>query len=96
VTPMGKQTLVRFRNRIPATSTAFPAHPPCTSTTRKGRPLAVHHHGSASLAPYDGFAVDSICSDESKDYVSHGFGMFGGPSQHKHLNAPAWATHCGT
>jgi hypothetical protein len=57
---------------------------PCTCSQKKqerhstlllwvgeqGRPIAVHNHGSASLAPYDGWADDEICSFETKDYVS--------------------------
>jgi hypothetical protein len=35
----------------------------------QGRPFSVHLHGSASLAPYDGWAEDSTCFGESKDYV---------------------------
>jgi hypothetical protein len=68
--PLGRQSLVRFNNRIPADSSAFPEHHPCISGGRRGRPLAVHHHGSASLAPYDGWAEDSFCSGETKEYVS--------------------------
>jgi hypothetical protein len=73
-TPKGRQTVVRFNNRIPADSTTFHSHLPCNTAQRQGRPIAIHLHGSASLAPYDGWAEDTICSGESKDYVSVGAG----------------------
>lgn len=51
----GHETLVRFTNNV--NSPAFPGgQPPCT-LTRRGRPMAVHTHGAASLAPYDGWVL---------------------------------------
>ncbi|KAG2440741.1 hypothetical protein HXX76_003598 [Chlamydomonas incerta] len=66
----GRQTLVRFNNRLtPAnlTGTPFSEFHPCEGT-RSGRPISVHLHGSASLAPYDGWAEDTTCGAETKDY----------------------------
>lgn len=58
----GHETMVRFTNNM--NSTAFDiVTPPCTGT-RSGRPMAVHAHGSASLAAYDGWAEDNICFGE--------------------------------
>ena len=37
-----------------------------------GRALTVHHHGMASLAPFDGWAEDVHCYGEYKDYVLPG------------------------
>ncbi|GLC63932.1 hypothetical protein PLESTF_000100100 [Pleodorina starrii] len=70
--PVGRQTLVRFNNRLTnATIAGTPFYPftPCDTTPgRQGRPISVHLHGEASLAPYDGWAEDSTCGGESKDY----------------------------
>ena len=53
----GRQTLVRFNNRLtPANLSGTPfslQFDPCEGT-RSGRPITVHLHGSSSLAPYDG------------------------------------------
>ena len=37
-----------------------------------GRALAVHHHGMASLAPFDGWAEDVHCYGEQKDHILPG------------------------
>ncbi|GLC39076.1 hypothetical protein PLESTM_000837200 [Pleodorina starrii] len=70
--PVGRQTLVRFNNRMTAATiagTPFSPFTPCDTTPgRQGRPIAVHLHGEASLAPYDGWAEDTTCGGESKDY----------------------------
>ncbi|KAG2440724.1 hypothetical protein HXX76_003581 [Chlamydomonas incerta] len=78
----GRQTLVRFNNRLtPAnlTGTPFSEFHPCEGT-RSGRPISVHLHGSASLAPYDGWAEDTTCGAETKDYYypnwRAGFGWY--------------------
>eukprot|EP00198_Chlamydomonas_reinhardtii_P001276 XP_001690611.1 predicted protein [Chlamydomonas reinhardtii] len=78
----GRQTLVRFNNRLtPAnlSGTPFSEFHPCEGT-RSGRPISVHYHGSASLAPYDGWAEDTTCGAESKDYYypnwRAGFGWY--------------------
>ncbi|KAG2425551.1 hypothetical protein HXX76_013595 [Chlamydomonas incerta] len=66
----GRQTLVRFNNRLtPANLAGTPFSPfhPCEGG-RVGRPISVHLHGSASLAPYDGWAEDTTCGAETKDY----------------------------
>lgn len=34
---------------------------PCNTNGRSGRPFSCHLHGSASLAPYDGWAEDETC-----------------------------------
>ncbi|KAG2484888.1 hypothetical protein HYH03_016369 [Edaphochlamys debaryana] len=79
----GRQTLVRFNNKLTAariTGTRFESHPPCDTATRQGRPISVHLHGEASLAPYDGWAEDETCGAESKDYYyanrRPGFGWY--------------------
>ncbi|KAG2441979.1 hypothetical protein HYH02_009772 [Chlamydomonas schloesseri] len=78
----GRQTLVRFNNRLtPAnlTGTPFTEFHPCEGG-RSGRPISVHLHGSASLAPYDGWAEDTTCGAETKDYYypnwRGGFGWY--------------------
>ena len=65
---VGRQSLLRVTNNI-QTSPEVPQFHPCDTATRTGRPITVHFHGSASLAPYDGWAEDSICTGETKDYV---------------------------
>lgn len=54
----GHETLVRFSNKI--STNVFKTHVPCTGN-RSGRPFATHLHGSASLAPFDGWADDETC-----------------------------------
>ena len=67
--PTGHESLVRFHNKItPGGPLGFDFHP-CDSNERQGRPFSVHFHGSASLAPYDGWADDETCFNETKDYV---------------------------
>ena len=69
VMPTGHESLVRFNNKItPGGPLGFDFHP-CDGEGRKGRPFSVHFHGSASLAPYDGWADDNTCFNETKDYV---------------------------
>lgn len=69
--PVGHESLVRFKNLINSVNGYFKgSHNPCLqSNGRSGRPTSVHFHGSASLAPYDGWAEDSTCYGEVKDYV---------------------------
>jgi len=68
--PTGHESLVRFNNKMPLTGPFSGTFEPCTAEHgRQGRPFSVHYHGSASLAPYDGWADDETCFDESKDYV---------------------------
>ena len=58
--------LVRFTNTIshPYFTTLAPEQAkPCVGT-RSGRPISVHLHGSASLAPFDGWADDETCKGE--------------------------------
>ncbi|KAG2484027.1 hypothetical protein HYH03_017117 [Edaphochlamys debaryana] len=67
----GRQALVRFNNKLTSariSGTRFESHPPCDTASRQGRPISVHLHGEASLAPYDGWAEDETCGGESKDY----------------------------
>ena len=65
--PSGHESVVRFNNKI--SDARYEGNfKPCTGD-RKGRPFSVHFHGSASLAPYDGWADDETCGDETKDYV---------------------------
>ncbi len=70
IAPVGHETLVRFNNLLTGTGDRFPASPAlCPAAQGKsGRGIAVHHHGGATLAPFDGWAEDVICSGESKDY----------------------------
>jgi FtsP/CotA-like multicopper oxidase with cupredoxin domain len=69
--PSGHESLVRFKNLINTNTGYFKgSFRPCLSNNnRVGRPISVHHHGSASLAPFDGWAEDEICYGEVKDYV---------------------------
>ncbi|CAF1662979.1 unnamed protein product, partial [Adineta ricciae] len=66
ILPTGHEALVRFNNKIENFFTD--SFPPCTGT-RTGRPIGIHHHGSASIAPYDGWADDETCLHETKEYV---------------------------
>jgi FtsP/CotA-like multicopper oxidase with cupredoxin domain len=67
----GHESLVRFKNQINTVSGYFKqSYNPCLAVNnRTGRPISVHFHGSASLAPYDGWAEDETCFGEIKDYV---------------------------
>ena len=66
IVPSGHESLVRFNNKI---SNFFQRNVfPCTGN-RKGRPISVHHHGSASAPPFDGWAEDVTCLSETKEYV---------------------------
>ena len=69
--PVGHESIVRFRNRINTETGYFRgSYSPCIASNGKsGRPISVHFHGSASLAPYDGWAEDVTCFGEIKDYV---------------------------
>ena len=67
ITPTGHETLIRFNNKL--TNRYFKErYDPCIMG-RNGRPISVHFHGSASLAPFDGWAEDETCASETKDYV---------------------------
>jgi len=67
--PVGHESLVRFKNMINYATGFFKgSFSPCIGN-RKGRPISVHFHGSASLAPFDGWAEDETCYGEVKDYV---------------------------
>lgn len=52
---VGHEALVQFRNQL-FLAAEF-EHEPCNGThgRPKGRPISIHLHGSASLAPYDGW-----------------------------------------
>lgn len=69
--PVGHESLVRFKNIINTRTGYFKeSFDPCIAANgRTGRPISVHFHGSASLAPYDGWAEDETCFGEVKDYV---------------------------
>ena len=69
IAAVGHETLIRFNNKI--NGTYFKGtYSPCDEAGRTGgRPISVHHHGSASLAPFDGWADDELCTGETKDYV---------------------------
>jgi FtsP/CotA-like multicopper oxidase with cupredoxin domain len=64
--PSGQESMVRFTNNIG--NYWKQSYAPCLGQ-RTGNPFSVHLHGSASLAPYDGWAEDETCRGESKDYV---------------------------
>jgi len=70
---VGHESLIRFKNIINHNTGYFKgSFNPCLPSPRSnriGRPISVHHHGSASLAPYDGWAEDNTCFGEVKDYV---------------------------
>jgi len=69
--PTGHESLVRFKNIINHVNGFFKGsfNPCLQNNNRIGRPISVHFHGSASLAPYDGWAEDNTCFGEVKDYV---------------------------
>ncbi len=69
--PVGHESLVRFKNQINTVTGYFKgSYNPCLPVNgRSGRPISVHFHGSASLAPFDGWAEDETCFGEIKDYV---------------------------
>ena len=69
--PTGHESIVRFKNSINVATSFFKdTFDPCLPNNgRSGRPFSVHYHGSASLAPYDGWAEDETCFNEIKDYV---------------------------
>jgi bilirubin oxidase len=69
--PTGHESLVRFKNMINTVTGYFKeSYAPCVASNgRTGRPISVHFHGSASLAPFDGWAEDETCFGEVKDYV---------------------------
>jgi FtsP/CotA-like multicopper oxidase with cupredoxin domain len=74
IMPTGHESLVRFNNKISITKYFKNQYNPCLpNNKRSGRPISVHLHGSASLAPYDGWAEDETCFGESKDYVYPNF-----------------------
>lgn len=65
----GIEKIIRFHNNIGKEFIKEP-HAPCTNPGRTGgHPVSIHFHGSASLAPYDGWAEDETCSGESKEYI---------------------------
>lgn len=69
--PTGHESIIRFKNSINTVNGFFKeSFDPCLPNNgRSGRPFSVHNHGSASLAPYDGWAEDETCFNEVKDYV---------------------------
>jgi hypothetical protein len=66
--PSGHETLIRFNNKIEG-GLFGQNFKPCNANGRRGRPISVHLHGSASLSPFDGWAEDETCTGETKDYV---------------------------
>jgi FtsP/CotA-like multicopper oxidase with cupredoxin domain len=67
----GREAFIRFKNSI--TQAAAPRasmwnFEGCTGN-KTGVPMAVHNHGQASLAPFDGYAIDRICFGQTKDYM---------------------------
>ena len=69
--PSGHESLVRFNNKIDYKNGYFKqSFSPCLANNgRIGRPFSVHHHGSASLPGFDGWAEDETCFGETKDYM---------------------------
>ncbi len=54
--PAGHESIVRFNNKINSVNGFYAgSFAPC-SGSRTGRPFSTHFHGSASLAPFDGWA----------------------------------------
>lgn len=73
IVPTGHESLVRFNNKIER-KYFKEEHDPCLAyNKRSGRPISVHLHGSASLAPFDGWAEDETCFGETKDYIYPNF-----------------------
>jgi FtsP/CotA-like multicopper oxidase with cupredoxin domain len=73
IIPTGHESLVRFNNKISRKYFKSEFDPCLPNNQRSGRPISVHLHGSASLAPYDGWAEDETCFGETKDYVYPNF-----------------------
>lgn len=73
VIPTGHESLVRFNNKITRRFFKSEFDPCLPNNKRSGRPVSIHLHGSASLAPYDGWAEDETCFGETKDYVYPNF-----------------------
>jgi FtsP/CotA-like multicopper oxidase with cupredoxin domain len=73
IIPTGHESLVRFNNKISRKYFKSEFDPCLPNNKRSGRPISVHLHGSASLAPYDGWAEDETCFGETKDYVYPNF-----------------------
>jgi FtsP/CotA-like multicopper oxidase with cupredoxin domain len=73
IIPTGHESLIRFNNKINRRYFKESYNPCLPNNNRIGRPISVHLHGSASLAPYDGWAEDETCYGESKDYVYPNF-----------------------
>ena len=73
IIPTGHESLVRFNNNINRQFFKSEFNPCLPNNKRSGRPISVHLHGSASLAPYDGWAEDETCFGETKDYVYPNF-----------------------
>jgi hypothetical protein len=66
----GKENLIRFNNKIEGKYYPLGSFPCAPKYGRPlGRPVSIHLHGSPSLAPYDGWADDVTCSNETKDYI---------------------------
>ena len=73
IMPTGHESIVRFNNKITRKNFKDQYDPCLPNNKRSGRPISVHLHGSASLAPYDGWAEDETCFGETKDYVYPNF-----------------------
>lgn len=71
IMPTGHESIVRFKNSVNTVNGYFKgSFDPCLPNNKRiGRPISVHYHGSASLAPFDGWAEDETCFNEIKDYV---------------------------
>lgn len=70
----GRELFVRFNNEITEADTPRPEmydFEGCNPEEdgKEGVPIAIHNHGQASIAPFDGFAIDRICLGETKDYM---------------------------
>jgi FtsP/CotA-like multicopper oxidase with cupredoxin domain len=72
--PSGRETYVQFNNKITEEKTPRPEmfnYEGCEPGIdgKSGVPITVHNHGQASLAPFDGFAIDRTCLGETKAYM---------------------------
>jgi hypothetical protein len=72
--PSGVEAYVQFNNKITRTMTPRATmfnYEGCRpqENGKTGVPLAIHNHGQASLAPFDGYAVDRTCLGETKAYM---------------------------
>jgi FtsP/CotA-like multicopper oxidase with cupredoxin domain len=72
--PSGVEAYVQFNNKITREMTPRAKmfnYEGCRPREdgKTGVPISIHNHGQASLAPFDGYAVDRTCLGETKAYM---------------------------